>query len=109
MRSHLIPKIREFTIYSTPICLAADHANLHSEVKDGHAKSENGQPKHQFTVKTIDVYNGGACNIMLDLDLLAFQNQIIQGLSTSLHYATINAFPHITARNRFLQVHGPIE
>ena len=71
----LIPEIKEFTISGRPIGLAADHAYLRFEVKDGCTKDvyakERGLAKYLFTRETIDVYSCGVYNGMLDLDPFA--------------------------------------
>ena len=49
---YLIPEIREFTIFGRPIGLAADHAYLRFEVKDGCPSDvyarESGMGMYQF-------------------------------------------------------------
>ena len=94
----LIPEIKEFTISGRPIGLAADHAYLRFEVKDGCTKDvyakESGLAKYLFTRETIDVYSCGVYNGMLDLDPFAPLEELTQGLSKSLHKAATNAFTH---------------
>ena len=97
----LIPEIKVFTISGIPIGLAADHAYLRFEVKDGCTKDvyakESGLAKYLFTRETIDVYSGGVYNGMLALDCFAPLEELTQGLSKSLHKATTNAFPRTMA------------
>ena len=53
--------------------MAANHAYLRFEVKDGCTKDvyakESGLAKYLFTRETIDVYSCGVYNGMLDLDI----------------------------------------
>ena len=97
----LIPEIKEFSISGRPIGLAADHAYLRFMVKDGCTRDvyakESGLDKYRFTRETIDVYSCGVYDGMLDLDPFAPLDELTQGLSSSLHKAATNAFPHTTA------------
>ena len=98
---YLIPEIREFIVSGRPIGLAADHAYLRFEVKDGCARDvyvkESGLSKYQFIRETIDVYSCAVYNEMLDLDPFAPLDEVTQGLSKWLHKAATNAFPHTMA------------
>ena len=50
--------------------------------------------KYQFTRETIDVYNCGVYNGMLDVDPFTPLVEVTQGLSKSLHKSAPTAFPH---------------
>ena len=97
----LTPEIKEFTISGRPIALAADHAYLRFEVKNGCTRDvyakESGLAKYRFTRETIDVYICGVYYGMLDLDHFALLDEVTQGLSKSLHKAATNTFPHTAA------------
>ena len=91
MGSPSLPEIKKFTISGRPIDLAADHAYLRFEVKDGSTKDvytkESGLAKYLFIRKTIDVYSCGVYNDMLDLDPFAPLEELTQEVSKSLHKA----------------------
>ena len=78
----LIPEIKMFTISGRPIGLAADHAYLRFEVKDGCTKDvyamKSGLARYLFTRETIDVYSCGVYNGMLDLDPFAPLEELTQ-------------------------------
>ena len=63
--------------------------------KDVDVKNRIGDVKYQFTQGTFDLYTYGVYKGMLDTDPFVSLEEVTQGLSKSLHYASINAFLHI--------------